>query len=196
MIADTSDRKNRLTKADDRTRFEPWVRARNLESCQLYWMPVRGFPMSTLERRWLLRFYELLIMPIAGKGLEPELFLQMKSISEDHRSLFIQTSRRFHPLFGLGRFPGRAFPPAPDKKYAEDLGKGRLAYDPKSLQPDYAYWFLEKYFLEQVEPVLRRRRHDDTIPKTGRAAQTDTKAETRNDSRPKASRPDGRGTAE
>jgi hypothetical protein len=144
-------RKRRLSEGDDRTRFEPWVRARNLLTCQLYWMPVREFPVGTLQRRWLIRFYELLLARLTDKqGLAPELFLQMKSISDNHRNLFIQTSRRFHPLFGLGRFPGRALPAPPDKKYAEDLGKGRIQYDPKSLQPDYAYWFLEKHAAEQL----------------------------------------------
>ncbi len=144
-------RRRRLLEANDRPRFHPWTRAPEFESCQLYWMPVSSFPIGYLQRQWLLRFQELLRAHLAKKlKLAPEVFLQMNSINAASRDTFISNARRFHPLFGLGRHPGRALPPIPDEKYAEDLQKGRVTYDHNSLRPDYTYWFLEKQAAEQL----------------------------------------------
>ncbi len=149
---ETPGRRRRLQELDDRPRFYPWDRAWNLEACQLYWMPVSGFPIGHLQRQWLLRFQELLAAKLRNKlQAAPEVFLQMKVIFPDYRDAFIKTARQFHPIFSLGRHPGRQLPPIPDEKYAEDLGKGRVQYDAKSLQPDYSYWFLEKQPREQLE---------------------------------------------
>ena len=152
LVGDTaSQRRPRLTAADNRPRFYPWSRAWTLESCQLYWLPVNRFPMDYLQRRWLLRFQELLSARIAEKlKLTPELFLEMKYLNGDVRKLFIQHSRRFYPLFGLGRHPKRPMPPPVDPQYIEDLQKGRIQFDPGPLQPDYTYWFLQKQTSEQL----------------------------------------------
>ena len=144
-------RRRRLLEADDRPPLHPWSRAVDLHSCELYWMPVSSFPVGYLQRQWLLRFQELLRARLAEKlGIAPEVFLQMNNITDTNRDLFIQNSRRFHPLFGLGRHPKQALPPIPDEKYAEDLQKGRITYDHNSLRPEYSYWFLEKHASDQL----------------------------------------------
>ena len=148
-------RRRRLEEHDASARFRPWQRAWQLGTCQLYWMPVETFPASFRQRQWLLRFCDLLSAQLAEKhGILPELFLQMKTIYPHLRDTFIKTSRDFHPIFGLGRCPARALPPIPDEQYAEDLGKGRIKYDHKSLQPDYVYWFLTKKPREQAQTFL------------------------------------------
>lgn len=145
-------RRRRLEEADHRPRFHPWSRAWEFEACQLYWMPVSTFPVGYLQRQWLLRFQELLRDRLAEKlKVAPEVFLQMNNIDSGNRDLFIKTARRFHPMFGLGRHPKRPLPPLPDEKYAEDLGKGRIAYDHNALRPEYSYWFLEKPVGEQLQ---------------------------------------------
>ncbi len=144
-------RRRRLQEADDRPRFYPWTRAVEYESCQLYWMPVSRFPIGYLQRQWLLRFQQLLGALLLKKlGLGPQVFLQMNALDNSNRDLFIRESRRLHPIFGLGRHPGRALPPTPDEKYAEDLGKGRIQYDAHAIRPEYSYWFLENSAEEQL----------------------------------------------
>lgn len=143
-------RQSRLQEPDDRPRFFPWQRAWNMETCELYWIPTSGFPLGYLEWQWLLSFQQRLQAKLAEKhGLKPELFLQMKVIQPEYRDPFLKNSRRFQPVFGLGRYPNRALPAIPDEKWAEDLGKGRTKYDHKALQPDYSYWFLKKNPEEQ-----------------------------------------------
>lgn len=150
-----SERRRRLHEHDASARFRPWQRAWQLGTCQLYWLPVETFPVSFRQRLWLLRFCDLLSARLAAKhAVTPELFLQMKTIYPQLRDTFIKTSRDFHPIFGLGRYPARALPPIPDEQYADDLGKGRIKYDHKSLQPDYAYWFLTKKPREQAQTFL------------------------------------------
>ncbi len=150
--AASAPRRKRLHEADDRPRFSPWHRAWKLEACQLYWLRVSAFPLGYLEREWLLRFQQLLHTRLMQKlQAVPEIFLQMKVIHPQYRDAFIKNARRFHPVFSLGRHPRRALPPLPDEQYAEDLGKGRIAYDAKALQPDYTYWFLEKETESQLQ---------------------------------------------
>lgn len=150
-----ANRKSRLGTHDDSSPFLPWQRATQLGACQLYWMPVESFPVPFRQRQWLLRFHELLAARLLEKHkITPELFLQMKTIYPDLRDTFIKTSREYHPLFGLGRHPGRRLPPVPDAQYAEDLQKGKVKYDHKSLQPDYSYWFLTKKPREQTQVFL------------------------------------------
>ncbi len=151
----TRERRTRLEEHDESARFRPWQRAWQLGTCQLYWMPVQAYPVPFRQRQWLLRFAEVLSAHLAEKhAITPEIFLQMKTIYPHLRDTFIKTSREFHPIFGLGRYPARALPPIPDEQYAEDLGKGRIQYDHKSLQPDYSYWFLTKKPSEQAQNFL------------------------------------------
>lgn len=154
-FADTPPRRRRLEEHDNSARFRPFQRAWQLDDCELYWMPVAGFPVPFRQRQWLMRFHELLAARLFKKhAITPELFLQMKTIHPNLRDAFIKTSREYHPIFSLGRYPGRALPPTPDEAYATDLQKGRIQYDHKSLQPDYTYWFLSKKPREQYEAFL------------------------------------------
>ncbi|MGI4756636.1 MAG: hypothetical protein ACRYGF_07290 [Janthinobacterium lividum] len=151
QFATGETRRRRLQQADDRPRFYPWARASEYEACQLYWMPVSRFPIGYLQRQWLLRFQQLLASRLLKKlGVVPQVFFQMNALDPSNRDLFIRESRRLHPIFGLGRHPGRALPPTPDEKYAEDLQKGRITYDPHALRPEYSYWFLENNTEEQL----------------------------------------------
>jgi len=151
----SEDRRRRLEEHDDSIRFRPWQRAWQIGTCQLYWMPVNTFPVPFRQRQWLLRFHELLAARLTEKyEITPELFLQMKTIHPHLRDTFIKTSREYHPIFGLGRHPGRPLPAMPDEKYAEDLQKNRIKYDHKALQPDYSYWFLTKKAREQTQAFL------------------------------------------
>lgn len=150
-----TDRRRRLEEHDDSARFRPWQRAWQIGACQLYWMPVKAYPVSFRQRQWLLRFHELLAAQLLKKyEITPELFLQMKAIYPHLRDTFIKTSREYHPIFGLGRHPSHPLPPVPDEGYAEDLQKGRIKYDHKALQPDYSYWFLTKKPREQTQTFL------------------------------------------
>ena len=144
-------RRRRLQDIDDRPRFDPWHRAWKLDACQLYWLPVSAFPLGHLQREWLLEFQHRFHARIKTKlGALPEVFLQMKVIHPQYRDAFLKNARRFHPMFSLGRHPQRSLPPLPDERYVEDLQKGRVQYDAQALQPDYTYWFLEKYADEQL----------------------------------------------
>ena len=152
---ETPPRRSRLREPDETPRFHPWQRAWRLKEIQVYWIPVESFPMPFRQRQWHLRFMELLSERMKQEhSVAPEHFLQMKTIMPLYRDAFIKSSSAFHPIFGLGRFPGRALPAVPDEKYAEDLQKGRISYDHKALQPDYTYWFLEKRSRDQSEMFL------------------------------------------
>ena len=156
-VSDTPARKKRLEPGGTLAKpdFAPWQRAWNLQGCQLYWIPVQAFPMPFRQRQWHLRFVELLAAKMLDKHqVQPEHFLQMKTVMPTYRDAFIKTSSAFHPIFGLGRHPGRALPAIPDEQYAEDLQKGKVKYDHKALQPDYTYWFLEKRSREQTDLFL------------------------------------------
>lgn len=119
----------------------PFVRAWTLESCQLYWIPVQETPVPFRQRQWLASFVSRFASIAKRYGGEPQTFLLMKVIQPDLRDEFIRSGRELAPVIGLSRRPGEPLPALPDKAYTDDLAKGRIQYDPHSLQPDYAYWF-------------------------------------------------------
>ncbi len=132
------------TSSQQQSRIEslaPWVRAWQLETCQLYWLPVSETPMPFRQKQWLLEFLRRFAPVAACREAQPQTFLQMKSIQPYFRDEFIRSSPSFAPIIGLSRRPGEGLPPMPDKAYADDLAKGRTQYDASSLQPDYTYWF-------------------------------------------------------
>ncbi len=146
-----SSGRSRLEPSSDEPAFAPWARAGALTDCELYWLPVSTFPIGHLQRRWLLRFLQLLAASVAAKReMLPEVFLEMKVIQPDYRQEFLKSSREFLPILGLGRHPGKPLPATPDAQYAEDLQKGRVTYDPASLKPAFAYWFLRRKMEEQL----------------------------------------------
>lgn len=154
-VALPAGRRSRLEPLDCSAELLPWRRARELESCQLYWMPATSLPLPFRQRQWLLHFAQEFSSTIAAKRETlPQLFLQMKVIYPDLRDAFIQSSRQFCPMMGLSRRPGAPLPAIPDARYAEDLQKGKLAYDHKALQPDYCYWFVYPEHQKQRELFL------------------------------------------
>jgi hypothetical protein len=147
-----SPRRSRLQPLDRQESLSPWRRASQLQSCQLYWMPVSEFPVPFRQRQWLLQFCSRFSEAIAAKrGTKPQLFLQMKVIHPNLRDIFIKTAREFSPIIGLSRNPFVPLPALPDEKYAEALRKGEIEYDHKAIQPNYCYWFLYAEELRQRE---------------------------------------------
>jgi hypothetical protein len=126
-------------------KLSPWRWARDLKACELYWVPVRSYPIPAAQRRWLLRFFELFSTTIASKrGTNAEIFLQMKVIHPDLANPFIKTAPDYSPIFGLSRRPGSPLPALPDMHYVEELQKGTRKYNSSDGKPDYCYWFLYK----------------------------------------------------
>ena len=119
----------------------PFLRAWKLSTCQLYWIPVSTTPVPFRQRQWLLEFITRFDGIAKKYEVIPQTFLQMKVIQPNLRDDFIKSGRQLVPIIGLSRRPGQPMPPVPDKAYADDLAKGRIEYDPQSLQPDFSYWF-------------------------------------------------------
>ena len=119
----------------------PWIKNADSSSCHLYWMSFRMPNAFPANRQWVLRFVQALTDRLAAAA-EPYFFLQMKVIQDYLSEPFFARAREFAPLLGLTRKPGAALPKLPDAQYIKDLQDGKIKYDHKAIQPDYAYHFL------------------------------------------------------
>ena len=148
---DTSS--SRLTKIEVED-FAPWRKAKSLSKCNLYWLP-SDFPAPSQQRHWQLTFFELLSEKLeAAKGLQTQLFLQMKTVYPELLDPFLKTSIEFNPFFGLSRRPQAQLPPLPDMNYVEDLQKGVQKYKFGDKMPDYCYWFVRRQRQQQRDLFL------------------------------------------
>jgi hypothetical protein len=141
----------RLTPADGSKEISPWRRAPELVRCNLYWMPVRTFPIPTDQRTWLMEFSNRLIQCLTTHlGLRAEVFLHIKS-SQAIREELLQSARDFAPTIGLGRRPGTGVPTLRSIDELQAIADGLKEVSRNDLVPDYCYWFLNKAHMKQRE---------------------------------------------
>jgi hypothetical protein len=144
----------RLTLEERRHRLRPLRKAEQLTRCHLYWLPV-DFPAKPQQRQWLLAFFEAFSqMAHQELGLQPQLFLQMKTVYPDLLDGFIKTAPEFNPLFGLSRRPEARIPPLPDMRYVEQLQKGHREFKFGDQMADYCYWFVARQEQKQRQMFL------------------------------------------
>jgi hypothetical protein len=84
-------------------------------------------------------------------GLRSEVFVQMKSLQQELKKPFLDTSLEFIPTMGLSRRPNEPLPPQAGMKDVEALQKGTRKFEFNDYVPDYCYWFLNKARPRQVE---------------------------------------------
>lgn len=132
----------------------PWRRARELDRCSLYWLPVSDFPVPPDQRQWLLQFLERLSTSAKDRfGLRSEVFFQYKS-TIDLATPFHRTSFEFLPMLGLGYRPGSQIPTFPSNEELKKMADGEVKFDLKDWVADYCYWFLNKSGKRQREEFL------------------------------------------
>lgn len=151
----------RLTPIDRSTQVLPWRRARELNRCFLYWLPVSAFPIPTSQRGWLMEFFARWTAVMKESGLRPETFLQYKTVYPNLMDPLINTMMEFIPIMGLGRKPGTALPKFPSKSEVERMTKKMFddlkqekpldLPDAGKYAPEYTYWFLDKSSQHQRE---------------------------------------------
>jgi len=131
-----------LTPVERRRRLRPWRKADDLTRCHLYWLPA-DFPAASQQRQWILAFLDAFSETVQKKlSLQPQIFLQLKTLYPSLQNDFIKTAMEFNPLFGLSRRPMSKIPELPDMRYVEDLQKGRRSFAFGDGLADYCYWFI------------------------------------------------------
>lgn len=132
----------------------PWRRARELERCSLYWLPVSNFPVPPDQRQWLLQFLDAVSNSAKDRfGLRSEVFLQYKS-TIDLATRFQKLTFEFLPMLGLGYRPGSKIPSFPSHEELKRMADGEAKFDLKDWVADYCYWFLSKSGKRQREEFL------------------------------------------
>ena len=132
----------------------PWRKARELERCFLYWIPVDGFPIPVHQRTWLMSFLDRLGPTLADQfGLRVEVFLQ-KTVVQQLTERFVNTSMDFFPKLGLCRRSSDPLPTMPSKEEVEGLveqAKQREKIVLDKWLPQSCYWFSAKAERQQRE---------------------------------------------
>jgi hypothetical protein len=142
MMSAPSAYPKHLTSTERRKWLRPWRKAEELTRCQLFWLPA-DFPAPSQQRQWILAFLDAFSETVQKKfSLEPQTFIQMRTIYPHLQNDFIKTAMEFNPLFGLGRRPMSKVPELPDMRYVEDLQKGRRSFAFGDGLADYCYWFI------------------------------------------------------
>lgn len=146
-------RRTRLHKSYEDKDLFPWVPARDLQSCFLYWLPVETFPVSHARRMWMLEFMERFSTALKKEfSLRAELFLQFRTISNDASLSFRTYSQKCKTLLGLSRRPGAALPAFPTQDQIAEATKGsESSLDVSQWVGDYCHWFRNKRAKEQWE---------------------------------------------
>ncbi len=143
---------NRPSRLTEDNGLLPWRRAKEMTRCFLYWLPVRTYPVPSVDRTWLHSFFDQFIPCLNKKyGLRVELFLQSKALYPHLMDEFSTTAMEYSPLIGLARRPLAGIPQMPSEEQIADLVSGRRAFDFRRDLPDYAYWLTKKN-----EPKQRR----------------------------------------
>ncbi|HUA21504.1 MAG TPA: hypothetical protein VMB25_22315 [Bryobacteraceae bacterium] len=129
----------------------PFRRAAQLESCLLFWLPVRAFPIPVNQRTWLLHLLHSIDELLTNDfGLRGEMFLQYKTVSSVQKA-FLRKVREFQPMLGLSRRPGAPLPEMLTKERLDAVIKNGQSLSINDSVPDYSYWFLTKSPAEQRE---------------------------------------------
>ncbi|MEW6366067.1 MAG: hypothetical protein AB1714_15665 [Acidobacteriota bacterium] len=148
--------RHRLQPMDRNRELFPLRRAYELTRCFLYWVPVSSFPLPQAQRGWLMRFMDLLVESLnAELGLQPEVFLQMKTLYPTLMDQFLNAQDEMGPMIGLLRKPGAPIPKPPGEEEVMAMSRATLTTmkppDVAKYLPDYCYRFLERAERKQRE---------------------------------------------
>jgi len=140
----------RLTKSRRSQELLPWKRARQLEGCFLYWIPVPSFPIPLSQRQWLSEFLDRWTAVLQEKyQLRVEQFLTLRSIHPNLLNEFTNSSGELKPLPGCGWCA--AMKPAAHigQHDIEALQKGNKKFDLNDYIAEQCYWFVNKNHRKQ-----------------------------------------------
>lgn len=130
----------------------PWRAAVDIDYCQLYWLPVTGFPVNTPQRVWLMAFLDLWAEAMKAKfQLRIEQFLSMKVIQPALTRAFTNWAREFKPIPGLTWFAVARAPKSFTLEQIEELQNGARKFDFSEHVDDQVYWFVNKAERQQRE---------------------------------------------
>ncbi len=142
------ERKTRLQPLKSDPAIRPFSRAQQLVDISLYWIPVRAYPVPSLQRKWLLDFLVRLKHHLAKTaGLRVENFLQLKYLQRGLHDKFNKTMMEYHPTTGLGIAPGASLPETPTSTEVKELVEGGTPGQDLNLDhltADYCCWFVKK----------------------------------------------------
>lgn len=147
-----NSRRPRLEEAPPPPSFAPFIRAKQLTTIALYWLPVQQFPVPFRQRDWILHLLAALDAHFGSQELLPENFLQLKHTRTDLNRRFSQTLLDYNPITGVQLAPGKKLPEPPTALEIKDIvdnpdKNAEVRID--HLVPDYLVWFLEKKGAEQ-----------------------------------------------
>jgi hypothetical protein len=141
-------KRKRLTDHEAPTIY-PFVRARDVDDCSVYWCGISGFPVNKFDRTWLLSFLQRLSRYLETyRQLRQEVFLQHKALLPDLMDTFQRRSMQYVPLAGMTLVPGAAPVRPPDvddlRKAAKEANDSGKSLDVLRWMPDNAHWFIRK----------------------------------------------------
>src|SRR6266700_670209 len=144
MIDKDLESRRRLSSIRSSRDLLPFVRANAIEDVSLYWLGVRGFPIESRQKRWILAFLENLTGELKKEKQAVETFLQLKYTRTDLNERFTNTMFEYRPMTGILIAPGEQLPEhltsLEAKRLTESHGPdGTINLD--LLVPDYCAWF-------------------------------------------------------
>jgi hypothetical protein len=123
----------------------PWRWAESLQTCSLFWIPVRFESIPQSQREWLLKFFtRLASLLVEKKKLRAEQFMQMQVIDEDEklRKSFLDGLMKESPLLGRCWFPRGKQPTNATGQEVDVLASKKKEFRPYDYVHPQAWWFL------------------------------------------------------
>jgi len=139
-------RKSRLETVEE-VDLEPLRRARRMEACALYWIPVYMEPLGEPEQHWLMTFFDALHNVLTEVHfLQQESFLQMKTVAPlgKPKELLHKHQTNLMPISGLGLRPGAKLPPVPTEEDLQPIMEGKKKFVFNDYVGDYSLWLLAR----------------------------------------------------
>jgi len=149
MSRNASSRGTKAT-ATARSAIHPWRRAKNLADCCLFFLPVGGFPIASLQREWLLEFLQRLVGSVRNMlGLRLEQFINVSAVYPLRHSEFVSASRQMKPLPGICWRPGATPRQTTVEEDLQAIQDGKKKFELSDYTADQCYWFISKSDKEQ-----------------------------------------------
>src|SRR5260221_3137001 len=107
---DSLESRRRLSSIRSSRDLLPFVRASAIEDVSLYWLGVRGFPIESRQKSWILAFLENLNGELKKQKQVVETFLQLKYTRTGLNERFTNTLLQYRPMTGMLLASGEQLP--------------------------------------------------------------------------------------
>jgi hypothetical protein len=141
---DSLKSRSRLSDIKSSRDLLPFLRASVIEDVSLYWLSVRGFPIESRQKQWILAFLENLKDELKKDKQVVETFLQLKYTRTDLNERFTNSLFEYRPMTGILIAPDGQLPKELTSLEAKRLTESHAADGTINLDhlvPDYCAWF-------------------------------------------------------